>query len=297
MLDLAPTVAAVFPGAAAESDVALEPALPHPPAATAASSAHAPRRSLDPAAALTTFASAIHNPPMSAAGDAPRMSLPSDLGSATLLVVALCDDACLRRNRLAADTGRNGRRAERPRLARRKDRSGTAPSYASAEVQQPRRPSRSALLWHLNARRHRAAEFAGALIDREARERRRREQFWKLAGHYASAITVPDRFGKSITLNTADPVISRLTFVMGVFAPGASDHFTAALADHGFEPEQIVDVGANIGTSTWELLGVPARERRLHRAASGQLPAAAPNRGRQRARRSRPDRQRSGRGR
>jgi FkbM family methyltransferase len=116
------------------------------------------------------------------------------------------------------------------------------------------------LWWHLKARRHRAAEFAGALIDRQARERRRREQFWKLAGRYASAITVPDRFGNfSITLNTADPGISRLTFVWGVFAPGATDHFIAALAGHGYEPEQIVDVGANIGTSTWELLSAYPR--------------------------------------
>src|ERR1700690_2291527 len=107
-------------------------------------------------------------------------------------------------------------------------------------------------LWgHLKARRHRAAEFAGALIDRQARERRRREQFWTLAGRYASAITVPDRYGNfSLTLNTADPGLSRLTFVWGVFAPGATDHFIAALARHGFEPEQIIDAGAKLGTST-----------------------------------------------
>ena len=110
------------------------------------------------------------------------------------------------------------------------------------------------LWWHLKERRRRGADFAGALIDPQARERRRRERFWALAGRYTSAITVKDRFGNAVTLNTADPVISRLTFVMGVFAPAASDNLITALADRGFVPEQIIDVGANIGTNTWELL-------------------------------------------
>jgi hypothetical protein len=85
--------------------------------------------------------------------------------------------------------------------------------------------------WHLNARRRRAADFVGALTNPAARDRRRREQFWKLAGRYASALTVRDRFGNVVTLNTADPVVSRLTFVAGSFAPANLDNLVAALAE------------------------------------------------------------------
>jgi FkbM family methyltransferase len=108
----------------------------------------------------------------------------------------------------------------------------------------------------VRVRRQRAGDFAGALISRSARDRRRRERFWELAGRYASALTVRDRFGNLVTLNTADPVISRATFVTGSFARANIDNLVAALAEHGYVPEQIVDVGANIGTSTWELLSV-----------------------------------------
>jgi FkbM family methyltransferase len=107
--------------------------------------------------------------------------------------------------------------------------------------------------WQAQNLKRRANELV-ALKSPAARDRARRQRFWKQAGRYASAISAKDRFGNNVTLNTADPWVSRLTFLDGSFDPDNVDNLVKALRESGFAPEQIVDVGANIGTSTLELL-------------------------------------------
>ena len=107
--------------------------------------------------------------------------------------------------------------------------------------------------WHSERLKRRGKELA-ALRTPGARARARRALFWQQAGRYASAITAKDRFGNVVTLNTADAWVSRMTFLDGSFDPENVDNLVTVLRDRGFVPEQIVDVGANIGTSTLELL-------------------------------------------
>lgn len=107
--------------------------------------------------------------------------------------------------------------------------------------------------WHAQRLKRRANE-AAALRDPAGRARLRRQVFWKQAGHYATALTARDRSGNLVTLNTADPWVSRMTFLDGSFDPENIDNLVKVLRERGFVPEQIVDVGANIGTSTLELL-------------------------------------------
>ena len=55
-------------------------------------------------------------------------------------------------------------------------------------------------------------------------------------------------------LDTADPWVSRSVLLDGTHDPENVDNVIYALRERGIAPDQIVDVGANIGTSTLELL-------------------------------------------
>jgi FkbM family methyltransferase len=93
----------------------------------------------------------------------------------------------------------------------------------------------------------------------QGRDRLRRALFWREAERYVEAVTTRDRHGNRVTVNTADPWISRSLLIDGTHDPENVDNVIRELRGRGIEPEQIVDVGANIGTSTLELLSAYPR--------------------------------------
>lgn len=88
----------------------------------------------------------------------------------------------------------------------------------------------------------------------DGRDRLRRAWFWREAQRYAEAITVRDRQGNRVAVSTADQVIGRSVFMEGAYDPEILVNVAHVLDEHGIVPDQIVDVGANIGTSTLDLL-------------------------------------------
>jgi FkbM family methyltransferase len=93
----------------------------------------------------------------------------------------------------------------------------------------------------------------GALERRRSR-RAPRARFWELAGHHTPVLAVDDRHGNRMLVSTADVAVGRELFLHGEFDGIVLDAALAALAERGFVPSQLVDVGANIGTVTIDLL-------------------------------------------
>lgn len=110
--------------------------------------------------------------------------------------------------------------------------------------------------WHARNTQRRARAARALAMHSAARNRWRRERFWRQASRYASVVGTIDRFGNRVLLNTADPWVSRETFVGGVFDSGNMDNLVVTLAERDLTPHQILDIGANIGTSTLELMSV-----------------------------------------
>jgi FkbM family methyltransferase len=102
--------------------------------------------------------------------------------------------------------------------------------------------------------RARADAVVAAARSSEERERQRRERFWRQAGRYVSAMVVEDRHGNAILVATSDAAIGREVFLERGLDSANTDAVLALLRERGHRPEQIVDVGANIGTVTLELL-------------------------------------------
>ena len=84
----------------------------------------------------------------------------------------------------------------------------------------------------------------------EGRDRLRRAWFWTQIGRYAEAITIRDRRGNRVILDTADPWLSRVMFLDGAHDPENVDSVVRELRARGIVPDQVIDAGANIGTST-----------------------------------------------
>jgi FkbM family methyltransferase len=89
---------------------------------------------------------------------------------------------------------------------------------------------------------------------REHRERLRRERAWRRAGASAATVCVEDRRGNRFHVSTRDAAIGRELFVNGAYDAELVEAAMAELGRRGFRPAQVVDVGANIGTVTIDLL-------------------------------------------
>jgi FkbM family methyltransferase len=92
-------------------------------------------------------------------------------------------------------------------------------------------------------------------IDPRERSRRRRERFLDSAHRYGVySLGIVDARGHRLSIDPRDKVIGRLLFVEGSYDAQVIDDGLGALADTGYVPEQFVDIGANIGNVTIEML-------------------------------------------
>jgi FkbM family methyltransferase len=100
----------------------------------------------------------------------------------------------------------------------------------------------------------RASSLAADLArSQEARNRCRRALFWRLSRHYASAVEA-EHNGLRYLVNTHDPWISRDLFITGRYEGESIDNVYKELARRDRLPDQVLDVGANVGLITIELL-------------------------------------------
>lgn len=104
----------------------------------------------------------------------------------------------------------------------------------------------------------RLSRLAGGLqavaLSAEQRERRRRARFWRRARTEVGVLGVVDLRGNSFLVSTADRAVGRELFLRRGFDSELVDNVTRLLASCGFEPAQVIDVGANVGTVTIDLL-------------------------------------------
>lgn len=105
-------------------------------------------------------------------------------------------------------------------------------------------------------RLRRIARVAELLQTANGRDRLRRAWLWKEAQHYAEAITVRDRHGNRVVVSLADPWIGRSLLLDATHDPDNVDNLVRALAERHIVPDRIIDIGANIGSSTLELLAI-----------------------------------------
>lgn len=87
----------------------------------------------------------------------------------------------------------------------------------------------------------------------EALELQRKTDFWLRAASYTPVLAVDAR-GHRLLIDPTDQAISRELFFHGSFEVEGIDHIVALLNERGYAPQQVVDVGANIGTTTIELV-------------------------------------------
>lgn len=81
-----------------------------------------------------------------------------------------------------------------------------------------------------------------------------RERFHRNAGRFSPIIGVDDRSGNRYFVHSDDDFIGRAIFLRGDFDVGKLHRALAVLDDRGFAVDQVLDIGANIGTTTVELL-------------------------------------------
>jgi FkbM family methyltransferase len=92
-------------------------------------------------------------------------------------------------------------------------------------------------------------------VDPRERSRRRRERFLDSAHRYGvHSLGIVDARGHRLYIDPRDKVIGRLLFVEGGYDVRVIDEGLGALAHDGYVPEQFVDIGANIGNVTIEML-------------------------------------------
>jgi FkbM family methyltransferase len=89
---------------------------------------------------------------------------------------------------------------------------------------------------------------------RRALRRRRRARFLDAARAHTAVVAVDDYAGKRFLIQTTDPFIGRDLFVEGAFDIENIDNALRILAERALSPRRLVDVGANIGTTTIEIL-------------------------------------------
>lgn len=82
----------------------------------------------------------------------------------------------------------------------------------------------------------------------------RRERFFQRASVYTPVIAVDDRRGNRYFVTTADPVLAKGMFIRREFEAGNLANVRRILAREHYAPTQVIDVGANVGTASIELL-------------------------------------------
>jgi FkbM family methyltransferase len=112
------------------------------------------------------------------------------------------------------------------------------------------------IAWHARKARGRLEGAYGLTRSAEERRRFRRRVFFDQASRFANEIGSVDRFGNRVILNTRDPWVSRDTFAGGTYEGANLENVVRILAERGLRPELVLDIGANIGTSTLELAAV-----------------------------------------
>lgn len=100
----------------------------------------------------------------------------------------------------------------------------------------------------------RARSLAALMWSSELRAQWRKERFLKRARKYVPALAVDDRRGNRYLVPADDPSVGRRLFVTGAFDVETLDNALAILTEFGLVPDQVVDIGANIGTTTIDLL-------------------------------------------
>jgi FkbM family methyltransferase len=107
----------------------------------------------------------------------------------------------------------------------------------------------------LRRQAHRGADVLAGTISRVPEfDRWRRERFYAAAGDMASAIEIMDRNGRRYLVSTHDPFVGRELFVKGSFEVAKIDAAERILRDRDIRIEHVLDIGANIGTTTIEWL-------------------------------------------
>ncbi len=89
--------------------------------------------------------------------------------------------------------------------------------------------------------------------DRQQRDRWMRGRFLAQTARYTPVVAVDDHRGKRYFLDPRDGQVGRSLFTVGSFDLDAIERVVAELAD--LEITQVIDIGANIGTTIIELLG------------------------------------------
>jgi len=105
----------------------------------------------------------------------------------------------------------------------------------------------------LNALKKKATA-ARAAVSPAQRGRNQRARFWDEARRYSPVIAVEDRRGNRVLVDTSDVAIGREVFLERGFDSQNVDAVLDCLREFELRPEQIIDVGANIGTVTLDLL-------------------------------------------
>jgi FkbM family methyltransferase len=107
------------------------------------------------------------------------------------------------------------------------------------------------LRWRLNDacdRINRATEHRPGIL------RWQRERFLANAARFTPVIGTDDHRGNRYYLRTDDPWIGRALFLDGSYEPEKLDAALSVMDRLGISPTRVLDIGANIGTTTIELL-------------------------------------------
>jgi FkbM family methyltransferase len=110
---------------------------------------------------------------------------------------------------------------------------------------------RARLRWHLNDTCDRINR---AMEDRPAILRWQRERFFANAARFTPVIGTDDQRGNRYYVRTDDPWIGRALFLDGNYEAEKLDAALSVLDGLGISPTRVLDIGANIGTTTIELL-------------------------------------------
>jgi FkbM family methyltransferase len=102
---------------------------------------------------------------------------------------------------------------------------------------------------------HRAADWAvRELGNRPEVDKWQRERFYRAAGRLVPAICVEDQHGNRYLVPPGDPWIGRGLLLDGGFGIGQVRAAQSVLHSRGIQIDHLLDVGANIGTTTIEWL-------------------------------------------
>lgn len=102
--------------------------------------------------------------------------------------------------------------------------------------------------------RRRLSKLRRLTTSTDARRQWQRERFLAHARRYTPIIAVDDRNGHRYFVSTSDPALARGLFLNRAFETENLDSLLEVFGAEGYRPQQIIDVGANIGTTSINLL-------------------------------------------